>query len=136
MVLLLVASVAWRTTGRSAEARRRYAVPENASMEAKLGVRFVQAAVVADGGLVELRYTVLDAQKASAFQRRVHNPPTLHSEKRSGTLYRTALMRQGHDLRPGQDYYILYLNNKGAVRPGETMEIDAGGQKLAKVPVR
>jgi len=60
----------------------------------------------------------------------------LHSEKRGGTLYRTALMRQGHDLRPGQDYYILYLNNKGVVRPGETMEIDAGGKSLAKVPVR
>jgi hypothetical protein len=136
LVLLLVAALAWRTTGQQAEARRGYSVPENATMEAQLGVRFVQAAVVADGGLVELRYTVLDAQKASAFQRKVHNPPTLRSEKRTGSLYRTALMRQGHDLRPGQDYYILYLNNKGAVRSGETMEIDAGGQKLAKVPVR
>jgi hypothetical protein len=136
MILVLVAAVAWRTTTREASARNGYHVPQSAGMEARLGVRFVQAAVVADGGLVELRYTVLDAQKASAFQRRVHNPPTLRSEKRTGTLYRAALMRQGHDLRPGQDYYILYLNNKGAVRPGETMEIDAGGQSLAKVPVR
>jgi hypothetical protein len=45
-------------------------------------------------------------------------------------------MRQGHELRPGQDYYILYLNNNHAVRPGETLEIDAGDQTLVKVPVR
>ena len=136
MVLLLVAAVAWRTTNTEAAARGGYRVPQSARMEARLGVRFVRAAVVADGGLVELRYTVLDAQKASAFQRQVHHPPMLHSEKRGGTLYRTALMRQGHDLRPGQDYYILYLNNKGVVRPGETMQIDAGGTSLTQVPVR
>jgi hypothetical protein len=45
-------------------------------------------------------------------------------------------MRQGHELRPGQSYYILYLNNQRAIRPGDTLEIDAGGQTLAKVPVR
>ena len=61
---------------------------------------------------------VLDAQKASAFQRKVHSPPVLRSESRPGALYRTAMMRQGHELRPGQDYYILYLNNKRAVRSG------------------
>ena len=135
LVLLLLAAVAWRTTG-PAEAGGRYDVPRSSGLEAKLGVRFVQAAVVADGGIVELRYQVLDAQKASAFQRKVHSPPVLRSESRPGALYRTALMRQGHELRPGQDYYILYLNNKRAVRSGETLRIEAGDQELAKVPVR
>jgi hypothetical protein len=135
LVLALAAAVAWRTSTQ-AQASRRYSVPQNAAMESKLGVRFVQAAVVADGGLVELRYTVLDAERASKFQRRVHHPPVLHSEKRGAPVYRTALMRQGHELRPGQDYFILYLNNHRAIRSGETLEIDAGGQHLAKVPVR
>jgi hypothetical protein len=135
LALLAVAAIAWRTIA-PAEAGPGYDVPRSAALEAKLGVRFIQAAVVADGGIVELRYTVLDAQKASKFQRAVHNPPVLRSERRPGALYRTALMRQGHELRPGQNYYILYLNNRRAVRPGETLEIDAGGQTLAKVPVR
>lgn len=135
LALLAAAAIAWRTIA-PAEAGPGYDVPRNAALEAKLGVRFIQAAVVADGGIVELRYTVLDAQKASKFQRAVHNPPVLRSERRPGALYRTALMRQGHELRPGQNYYILYLNNRRAVRPGETLEIDAGGQTLAKVPVR
>lgn len=136
VVLAALAMLVWRTSG-PAEAGKGYNVPRSAGLEAKLGVRFVQAAVVADGGIVELRYTVLDAQKASAFQRKVHNPPVLRSEDRTGApLYRTALMRQGHDLRPGQSYYILYLNNSHAVRPGESLKISAGGDTLAHVPVR
>ncbi len=135
LILAFAGSIAWRTTA-PAEAGRRYDVPRSSALEAKLGVRFVQAAVVADGGIVELRYTVLNAEKASKFQRNVHKPPVLHSDKRQGALYRTALMRQGHELRPGQDYYILYLNNKHAVRPGETMSIDVGVETLTDVPVR
>jgi hypothetical protein len=135
LVLTFAAAVVWRTT-TPAQADRGYNVPRSAGLESKLGVRFVQAAVVADGGIVELRYQVLDAQKASKFQRNVKHPPVLRSGSRPGSLYRTALMRQGHELRPGQDYYILYLNNNHAVRPGETLEIDAGDQTLAKVPVR
>ena len=136
VALLCLAGLAWRTSF-AAEAQPGYHVPQSSGMEAKLGVRFVQAAVLADGGIVELRYTVLDPQKASAFQRDVKHPPVLRSEQRPGApLYRTALMRQGHDLRPGQSYYILYLNNHRSVRSGETLEITSGQQTLAKVPVR
>jgi hypothetical protein len=130
-----VLALSWR--GDHADAGKRYAVPQNATLESKLGIRFTQAAVVADGGLVELRYTVLDVDKATTFQNDVHHPPVLKSTKRGDdVLYRTALMKQGHSLRPGQTYYILYLNNHKAVRSGETLEIDAGGGQLANVPVR
>ena len=111
-------------------------MPRSSGLEAKLGVRFVQAAVVADGGIVELRYQVLNAQKASAFQRKVHNPPVLHSEDRPGALYRTALMRQATSCVRGQDYYILYLNDKRAVRSGGDPQDRRRGPELAKVPVR
>ena len=119
-----------------AGAGKPYTVPSDAKMESSLGIRVQQAAVVADGGIVELRYTVLDSQKASRFQNDVHHPPVLHSERRKGDVYRAALMKQGHELRPGQTYYILYLNNAHAIRSGETLEIEAGGSKLQHVPVR
>ena len=136
LVLVFAAAFTWRTAG-AANAGRPYNVPQSSSIEAKFGIRFTQAAVVADGGLVELRYTVLDTQKATKFQSDTHHPPVLTSDKRSkDALYRTALMKQGHDLRPGQTYYILYLNNHNAVRSGETMHIAAGGSTLANVPVR
>jgi hypothetical protein len=138
-VLVALCALAWTSALRpgSAQAGKRYDVPHSAAMEAKLGIRVVQASVVADGGLVELRYTVLDTGKATTFQNDVHHPPVLLGSKHKGTpLYRTALMKQGHDLRPGQTYYILYMNNRGAVHPGDTLEIDAAGVTLANVPVR
>jgi hypothetical protein len=139
LLVLLVVGFAVALTWRAgvAQAGKKYDVPENPSIESKLGIRFTQAAVVADGGLIEVRYTVLDADKATTFQNDVHHPPVLRSPKRTkNALYRTALMKQGHNLRPGQTYYILYLNNHGAVRSGETLNIDAGGGRLANVPVR
>ncbi|HEV7897253.1 MAG TPA: hypothetical protein VGP31_05360 [Planosporangium sp.] len=131
----LVAAVGWRFAG-SADARGGYGVPQDGRVEGQLGVRFTQAAVVADGGLVEIRYTVLDTQRASAFQNDVKHPPLLKNERSGKTAWRTALMKQGHELRPGQTYYILYLNNKNAIKRGDKIEISAGSRRLAHVPVR
>jgi hypothetical protein len=132
----LLVSLAWRFGSGPAEARKPYQVPQDARLEASLGIRFTEAAVVADGGLVELRYTVLDTQRASNFQNDVQHPPVIYGQDRRKPVYRTALMKQGHTLRPGQTYFILYENNSGAVHTGGTLEIDAGNSKLVNVPVR
>ena len=135
LALALVAALVWRF-GDIADASPHYDVPHNGQMEGVLGVRFTQAAVVADGGIVELRYTVLDTQKGSAFQNDTKHPPVLRSERNGKVAWRAALMKQGHELRPGQSYYILYLNNASAIKRGDKIEISAGGNKLAHVPVR
>jgi hypothetical protein len=135
LVLGFAAALIWRVQS-PADARRPYQVPEDGQIESSLGIRIQQAAVVADGGLVEIRYTVLDGEKASRFQNDVHHPPVLRSERRQGDVYRAALMKQGHELRPGQTYYILYLNNGNAIRSGETLDVEANGFHLPHVPVR
>src|ERR1700704_5419035 len=106
LALAFVAAVAWRFSD-VAGASPHYNVPHDGRIEGALGVRFTQAAVVADGGLVEIRYTVLDTQKGSAFQNDVKHPPVLKSERNGKVAWRAALMKQGHELRPGQTYYIL-----------------------------
>lgn len=131
----LVGVLIWRLGG-AAEAKSDYRVPTDPAMENSLGIRVDAAQLVAGDGIVEVRYTVLDAQKASKFQNDVHHPPVLHSERRAGDVYRTALMKQGHDLRPGQSYYVLYLNNANTIRRGDTIEIADGPNHLAHIPVR
>lgn len=123
--------------GAGAFAARPYQVPTDPGVESELGIRVERVALVADTGIVEIRYTVLDNQKASRFQNDVHHPPTLRSEQHGGNIYRTALMKQAHDLRPGQTYYVLYLNNGGAVHRGDTIELNTlGNHKLAHLPVQ
>jgi hypothetical protein len=131
----LVGAIGWRFAGNAA-ARPRYDVPHDGRLEGALGVRFTQAALVADGGIVEIRYVVLDTQKGSAFQNDVKHPPLLKNEKNGKTAWRAALMKQGHELRPGQTYYILYLNNQNAIHRGDLIQIEAGAYRLAHVPVR
>ena len=111
------------------------AVPQNAAMEKALGVRFSRVAVVADGGLITVSYVVLDPEKASRFQLDGANPPVLHSEARGLSTQRVSLMKQGHTLRAGQTYYLVYQNTRGALRPNELVSIDAGELHLLHVPV-
>jgi hypothetical protein len=137
LALAFVSSLALRFGASTATADKHYRVPESARLESVLGVRFTQAALVGDGGLIELRYTVLDTEKATKFQSDTQHPPVIYSERdHSAPVYRTALMKQGHNLRPGQNYFILYQNNHGVVRRGDTVEIVAGAGRLASVPVR
>jgi hypothetical protein len=138
ILLLMVALVAVSIVrfGGYAEAKPHYDIPHDGQLEAALGIRFTQAAMVADGGLVELRYVVLDTQKASAFQNDTKHPPRLRNERSGKLAWRAALMKQGHELRPGQTYYLLYLNNDNAIKRGDKIEISSGQRRLTHVPVR
>ncbi len=136
LALALAAVLMVRFTGASADAAPHYNVPHDGQMEASLGVRFTQAALVGDGGLVELRYVVLDTEKATRFQSDTKHPPRLKSERNGKVAWRAALMRQGHSLLPGQSYFILYENYQGAIKRGDSIQVDSGNQHLQHVPVR
>jgi hypothetical protein len=136
LLALALASTLMLRFGPGANAAPRYDVPHDGQLESTTGVRFTQAAVVADGGLIELRYVVLDTQKASAFQNDTKHPPQLRNERSGKLAWRAALMKQGHELRPGQSYYLLYFNAQGAIKRGDKIAIDAGQRHLQHVPVR
>jgi len=92
--------------------------------------------VVGGGGLVELTYTVLDPEKATTFQSDTKHPPTLYrSGDRANPVDQSALMKQGHNLRPGQTYFILYENTHGILKTGDTAEIHSKAGTLADFPV-
>ncbi|MFK4087738.1 hypothetical protein ACI2LF_26745 [Kribbella sp. NPDC020789] len=109
--------------------------PQSPAIEQQYGVRFSRIAVVGDGGLITLTYVVLDSEKASRFQADVQNPPELRSEARDGGTKRVSVMKQGHALRPGQTYYLVYQNTKGALRHGEQASIVVRGLTLPHAPV-
>jgi hypothetical protein len=110
-------------------------MPHSAAMEANLGVRFSRVAVVGDGGLITVSYVVLDSEKAGRFQSDVAHPPVLTSEARPVSTKRVSLMKQGHTLRAGQTYYLVYENTRGALRHGEQVTLGYGPLRLKHVPV-
>lgn len=110
-------------------------MPQSTTLEQQLGVRFSRVAVVGDGGLITLSYVVLDSEKATVFQSDTSHPPKLTSESRKLSTTRVSLMKQGHTLRAGQTYYLVYENTKGALRSGEKVTISDGSIVLTHVPV-
>ncbi len=132
LVAVLVALLVHNLNTKSAAAEP--VVPTSAAMEQATGVRFSRIAVVGDGGLVEVSYAVLDADKATRFQSDQAHPPVLTNESTGASTKRVALMKQGHTLREGQTYYFLY-NNDGTVHGGDQAKLEAGGTTLTGFPV-
>ncbi|MET3805065.1 hypothetical protein ABIB25_002065 [Nakamurella sp. UYEF19] len=133
LVVILIGFAGYRTFFVPTD--RATGFPQSAAMEDQLGVRFSRVAVVGDGGLVTVTYVVLDSEKAGRFQSDVAHPPALVSEARPEKTTRVSLMKQGHLLRTGQTYYLVYQNTRAALRPGELATIAEGGIQLPHVPV-
>ena len=124
---------------RSAASRRSTqppAVVSQAGLEAKAGVRVVRVAVSGDGGLLDLRYQVVDAQKAHAVHR-AGNPPLLVDE-RTGGVVGQLLMGHIHNAPPklGLTYYLIFLNPGELVRRGSLVSVVLGNARLRHVRVQ
>ena len=100
------------------------------------GVRIVRVAVSGDGGLLDLRYQVVDSDKAEA----VHDPatPPLLIDERSGALVAELLMGHIHNQRPkvGLTYYLLFDNPGDIVRAGHRVTVQLGNARVAHIPVQ
>ena len=108
-------------------------MPTNPAIEARWGVRVTQIGVTADGGLVDFRFVVLNADKALDMMLNVNNLPVLVDEDSGTTITSTVPMGDDHNLHVGQTYFLLYRNAVGAIRPGSQVTAKFGNLKLEHV---
>jgi hypothetical protein len=134
VLLLATAGSAAYVVGQPS-ASQSHTFPQSITMEQQLGVRFSRLAEVGDGGLLELSFVILDVDKATTFEASLAKPPVIVSEDRPGGTKRISVMKQGHNLRAGSTYYLVYENTRGAVRSGGHATIQAGRLRLEHVPV-
>jgi hypothetical protein len=102
----------------------------------RIGVRVVRVAAAGGGGLLDVRYQVVDAGKAYA----VHGadtPPALVDEK-SGLVVSALLMGHMHHGTPkaGVTYYLLFVNRGSAVHRGDRVAVVLGDARLEHVLVQ
>ena len=108
-------------------------MPTNPAIEAAWGIRITHVAVTADGGLVEMRFLVLDSDRALAMMRDVANVPVLRVESTGVTVRSAALMTAKHAVAAGRTGFMLYRNTKGAIKPGEAVSVVFGKLELQHV---
>jgi hypothetical protein len=126
----------------AASAGAGVAFPTSAAIEDKWGVRFTAINVLADGGMVELRYLVLDPTKGGRIHSgNVADLPYLHAEASGLEVRSQSLMFHVHTDHAGPDvvgraYSLIYGNSNGAVRMNGLVTIVLpDGLRLEHVPV-
>ena len=137
-VVLVVGVVTWRaaTNGRTTTApdptlsgtlSAADIAPSSPEVEQAWGIRLTGIYLLADGGLVGLRYEVIDDQTSH----RLHANggrvlPTLTVENRSGEISSNSVMMHAHygdGQVNGKTFTILYGNANGLVHTGDRVTV-------------
>jgi hypothetical protein len=116
-------------------ANHRPQMPKNPDLEAKVGVQVVRATLAGDGGLLDLRYVVLDAPSAQYWFANTSKPPKLFDTRNSATISNVAPMRDAHQQRPGQTYFLIYQNAGNTIHRGDRINLSVAGVTLRGIPV-
>jgi hypothetical protein len=97
-------------------------------------VRVLHVAVTGDGGLVDLRYQVVDADKAQA----VHDLPPLLIDEGTGGVVMRPWMGHAHMNSPKQGiaYFVLFENTGTLIRSGSRVTVQLGDARLEHIRVR
>jgi hypothetical protein len=111
-------------------------IPAHPEIEQRFGVRFTGVYVVARGGMIDLRYRVLDAGKAKNFGHFTETSPLLIAEDSGQRVEVTVMMLHNHRVEGGRVYYILFRNTGNAIKPGSKVTIQLDDITLDQVIVQ
>ena len=99
------------------------------------GVKITQVAVTGDGGLVDLRFKVVDPDRANA----VHDPATPPAvvDEESGLVVHELLMNHSHTgaYKAGVTYYLVFNNPGNWVHHGSRVSVMLGNAQVEHVLV-
>ena len=100
------------------------------------GVRLVRVAVTGGGGLLDLRYQVVDPNKAAAVHE-ARTPPAIIDEH-TGLVLNRLLMGHAHhgQLKPAVSYYLVFENTGNWVRRGSEVTVLLGDAQVEHVVVK
>jgi hypothetical protein len=94
------------------------------------GVKITQVAVTGDGGLVDLRFKVVDSERANA----LHDPTTPPAvvDEESGLVVHELLMNHSHTgpYKTGVTYYLVFNNPGNWVHHGSRVSVMLGNAQV------
>ena len=141
-VALVTTFVLWMT--RSGHAARQVNVPASwarpvvsaAGLADRSGVKITQVAVTGGGGLVDLRFQVIDPDKANALHDAA-TPPAVVDEH-TGLVVHDLLMSHSHTgaFKPGVTYYYVFNNPGEFVQRGARVVVLLGSAQVEHVKVQ
>jgi hypothetical protein len=142
LVVAVVVTVGWATRGPSRPTAAAGPPPtwqrpggSAADLLQRTGVKIVRVAVSGGGGLIDVRYQVVDPDKATA----VHAPgtPPAVVDEQSGLVLRDLYMNHAHNgpMKAAVTYYLVFENPGGWIRRGSTVAVLLGDAQVDHVVV-
>lgn len=113
-------------------ARAKVEVLPPSALEMQYGIQITQIGLTASGGLVDVRFKVLDAVKARALLGNPANTPMLIAGDKPPLMAPHNALR-GARFGQGQVFYILYPNLRSAIKPGVDVIVAMGEARLGPV---
>jgi hypothetical protein len=107
-----------------------------ADLEQQEGVRVETLATTGAGGLLDLRFTVLDGGKANSLHDEQH-PPAIVDES-TGLVANSLLMGHAHTApyHAGARYYLVFENPGNLIKAGAKVSVLLGNAQLDDVVVK
>jgi hypothetical protein len=107
----------------------------NNGLEESIGIRIQRVTMTGGGGLIDLRFQVIEPSKAAG----VHDtatPPTIVDES-SGLVVDQLLMNHAHSgtFAAGRSYYLVFENPGNLIHQGSTVSVLLGNSQLEHVVV-
>ncbi len=136
LVAALVGGLAWqRRPGPNPAIASSHEITADV-LESRYGVRLDVVALLASGGLLELRLQVIDADKATALFGEVEDMPMLAVEGTNAVLESAKGMKHQLVLLDGAAYFLLYTNVDNVVHEGSTVAFVLNGERVSHLVVK
>jgi hypothetical protein len=142
-LLALVGAVTFRMSTAARVPLPAAPVPTSPSIEERWGIRITQLGLTADGGMVDLRYQIVDPNKALPLIESENSNPqnqappvALVAEDSGDRVDSIALMPPKHDLVPGRTYFLLFHNTRNSISAGRPATVAVGDLQLEHIVVQ
>ena len=137
-LILATGAILWgrASLGMSPEQRQEQAKISQAAFEEKTGVSITRVALTAQGGMIDLRYLVIDPDKAVIIHEGENRPAIM--DEATGKIFDTPWMNHSHsgEYQAGVTYYAVLMNSGGVLSKGSKVTIILGGMRLEHLVVQ
>ena len=111
--------------------------PVSPEIEAGYGLRFLRATTAVQGGLIDVRFVILDTVRAEPVIGHLSRERVKLIDDASGQVLDTRSMTPGDsNLKAGEGYYMLFRNSGGLLHAGSHVTVAIGQYRLPGVTVR
>lgn len=136
LVLLTAGAVLWQGRTPPNDAIDHSRPVTAAELEQQYGVRLGVLGLLASGGLVEIKFQVTDADKATALFGTAEDMPVLAVQGTDRVLRSARGMKHNMELHSGATYFFLYTNVANSLHAGSEVAFVINGVRIPDLVVQ